>query len=211
LTVLEDLSAGYFEDNSGSLCDMTTPFDFESTVYGEVNYNSSTPFTMSATFEAGTVPNDMATLTISQGTAESGEYEATAWNVWTSTTDSSWTITINNDTTADIEDGTNIVAKRVAGSARIPSGVYQSTTYGANTYNDGASFIAAIGFETRFPLAGFTYVEIELLSGAFVEARGPYFSASLPANSSTLEVIPICHSNGSGIVTPIHDGPIIFR
>ena len=211
LTIAEDLSSGSLADGGGDIALMSLPLFFESTVYGETTYNSGSPFEIYADFVAGTSSTDLTTITISQGTAQSGDYTATAWNEWTSVTDSSWTITINNDTTADIEDGTNIVATRVAGSARIPSGVYQSTTYGANTYNDGASFIAAIGFETRLPLAGFAYVEIELLSGAFVEARGPYFAASLPANSSTLEVIPICHSNGSGIVTPIHDGPIIFR
>ena len=59
----------------------------------------------------------VATLTTSITTVQSGNYIQSAWNVWTSEDDSDWTITINNDTTADIEDGTNIVATRVAGSA----------------------------------------------------------------------------------------------
>jgi len=152
-----------------------------------------------------------AAITITTGTAQSGNYIESAWNTWTSEDDSNWTLEIQVDTTSEISDGTDIVAIRPAGSARIPSGNYASTTYGANTYNDGAEFTMAIDYETRFPLAGFAYVEIELSAGAFVAASGPFFASTLPANSATLEVVPIAHSNGAGTITPICDGPIIFR
>jgi len=211
LTIAEDLSSGSLFDGVGDIALMTTPFDFDSTVYGETTYNGGSPFTIIADFEASTLPTDLAEITMTTGAAQSGNYAATAWNTWTSEDDSNWTLEIQADTTSEISDGTDIVAIRPAGSARIPSGNYASTTYGANTYNDGAAFTMAIDYETRFPLAGFAYVEIELSAGAFVAASGPFFAATLPANSATLEVVPIAHSNGAGTITPICDGPIIFR
>jgi hypothetical protein len=68
-----------------------------------------------------------------------------------------------------------------------------------------------VRFLGRFPIAGYVYVEIVLASGVFSTARGPYFATSLPANSATLEVVPIAYSNGGGIITQFVNGAILYR
>jgi len=151
------------------------------------------------------------TTTATSGTVQTGNFVESDWLTWTSEDDADFTVTVNNDGTADISDATDIIASRATELVRQPQGIYQSTTYGADTYNDGAPFLITIGNAPAMPQYGFVWVEIELLSGAFVAATGPFIGASLPANSSTLKVYPIGFSNGSGVVKQIHEGPIIFQ
>jgi hypothetical protein len=63
----------------------------------------------------------------------------------------------------------------------------------------------------RMPMTGFVYVEIVLAAGVFSTARGPFFGTSLPANSATLEVVPIAYSDGAGILTQFVNGAILYR
>ena len=151
------------------------------------------------------------TTTATSGTAQTGKFIESDWLTWTSEDDADFTVTVNNDGTSDLSDATDIIASRADILIRQPQGVYQSTTYGADTYNDGAAFLVTIGNAPALPQYAFVWVEIELSGGAFVGATGPFIGSSLPANSSTLEVYPIGFSNGSGVVKQIHDGPIIFR
>ncbi len=152
-----------------------------------------------------------ATVSITSGTAQSGTFAETDWLTWTSNDDSDFTITVNNDGTADFADATNVIAERSAAIERQPQGIYASTTYGADTYNNGAPFTVTVGYTPPNPLSVWVWVEIELLSGAFVSASGPFIGNSLPANSATLEVIPIFYTDGNGLAKQIQDGAIIWR
>jgi len=58
---------------------------------------------------------------------------------------------------------------------------------------------------------GYVYVSIEKAGGSAVAVTGPFFGTSLPANSSTIEIVPIAYSDGNGRVQQIHEGPILWR
>jgi hypothetical protein len=216
-TLLADPLGGTAEINIGAntIADLaswtTAPVGtFTATTYGEDEYNGGSAFTLAVTSE-GTVANTIAEVVFNAGTGQSGTYTSSGWNEWTSDDDADWTLTINSDTTAEISDSINVIAERTEASARTPEGIYTSTTDGADDYNDGASFIVTVTFIPRFPLEGYAWVKIKLDTGAFDGAEGPYFSTTLPANSSTQEIVPIAYSNGDGLVIQIHDGPILFR
>jgi hypothetical protein len=179
---------------------------FSSTTFGKDTYNGGTAFTLTTTFEGGATAS-IALVTIFTGTAQDGNYTESGYNTWTN---SGWTI---DSTTGEIDDGTDIVATVTdfVSDIRDPTNTYDSTTYGADTYNAGAAFFMLVSLLGRVPMTGFVYVEIVLSAGAFSTARGPYFGTSLPANSSTLEVVPIAYSDGAGILTQFVNGAILYR
>lgn len=152
-----------------------------------------------------------ATVSITSGTAQSGNYTETDWLTWTSDDDADFTITVNNDGTADFADATNIIAERTAAIERQPQGVYTSTTYGADTYNDGAPFTVTVGYTPPNPLQFYVWVEIAISGGNFNGASGPFIGASLPANAAHLRVIPFFYSDGNGVAKQIENGPIIWE
>lgn len=152
-----------------------------------------------------------ATVSITSGTAQSGNYTETDWLTWTSNDDSDFTITVNNDGTADFADATNVIAERSAAIERQPQGVYASTTYGADTYNDGAPFTVTVGYTPPNPLAVWVWVEIAISGGNFNGASGPFIGASLPTNASHRRVIPLFYTDGNGVAKQIENGPIIWE
>ena len=176
---------------------------FSSTTFGKDTYNGGTAFTLTTTFEGGATAST-ALVEIFTGTTNDGTYTEASFDTWTN---SGWTI---NSTTGEIDDGTNVVASATP-SGRDPTNTYDSTTYGADTYNDGASFVMVVSLLGRVPEVGFVYVEIVLSAGVFSTARGPYFATALPANSATLEVVPIAYSDGAGIITQFVNGAILYR
>jgi len=152
-----------------------------------------------------------ATLSITSGTAQTGTYAETDWLTWTSADDPDFTITVNNDDTADFADATNIIAERSAATARQPQGVYTSTTYGANTYNDGAPFTVTVGYTPPNPLQVYVWVEIAISGGNFNGASGPFIGTSLPTNASHRRVVPLFYTDGNGVAKQIENGPIIWE
>jgi hypothetical protein len=193
---LREITGGTLLDSGGS--DPSDP----SGVYNDGTYD----ITVTVETNRSTI-----TTTATSGAVQVGNFVETDWLTWTSEDDSDFTVTVNNDGTADLSDATDIIASRATELIRQPQGIYQSTSYGADTYNNGAAFLFTIGNAPAMPQYSFVWVEIELLAGAFVAATGPFIGASLPANSATLEVYPIGFSNGSGVVKQIHEGPIIWR
>lgn len=176
---------------------------FNSTTYGATNYNGGTAFTLTTSWEGGATAST-ALVEVFSGTAQAGTYTEATFSTWTNST---WTI---NSSTGQISDGTDVVASATS-IGRDPTNIYDSTTYGANTYNLGLPFTMSVRFLGRMPKVGYVYVEIVLASGAFSTARGPFFATALPANSATLEVVPIAYSDGSGIITQFVNGAILFR
>ena len=176
---------------------------FSSTTFGKDTYNGGTAFTLTTTFEGGATAST-AQVEIFTGTAQDGTYTEASFDTWTNT---GWTI---DSTTGEIDDGTDVVASATP-YGRDPTNTYDSTTYGADTYNNGASFVMVVSLLGRVPMTGFVYVEIVLAAGVFSTARGPFFGSSLPANSATLEVVPIAYSDGAGILTQFVNGAILYR
>ena len=190
---------------------------FNATTYGRTTYNGGTAFSISTTYEgsAGTWPARPAVLVCDGTTVQLGSYSRTGWQAWESDVDPDWTITLDGTGAGEIDDGTNVVLERAADADRIydPTGnAWVSTSYGATTYGSGSTFYAQI-YQTRaYPIAGYLYVTLTLNGSDQVTAvTGPFFASSLPANSSTAVSVPIAYSNGTGTVTQIQLGPIIWR
>lgn len=152
----------------------------------------------------------ISTVDFAPATVQSGNYTRTDWCEWTSDDDPDFTITVNVDGTADISDATDIIATRSNEVFLLSQGVYNSTTYGADTYNDGAPFVVTIGYVPAMPLTLWVWLEIALNAGAFDGATGPFVGTSLPANSATKKVYPIYYSNGLGEAKQFTFGPIIW-
>lgn len=152
----------------------------------------------------------VSTVDYAPATVQSGNYTRTDWCEWTSDDDPDFTITVNVDGTADISDATDIIATRSNEVFLQSQGVYNSTTYGADTYNDGAPFVVTIGYVPAMPLTLWVWLEIALNAGAFDGATGPFVGTSLPANSATKKVYPIYYSNGLGEAKQFTFGPIIW-
>jgi len=183
---------------------------FTATTFGEDTYNGGTAFTLTLT-EDGAQQTSQAQVLFVTGTAQSGLYTLTEWREWTSDDDADFVLTTNTDGTAQISDATDVIAERDAQSPDSPSGVYFSTAYGEITYNDGDKFRASVSLIPAVPKEAYIYVELTLSSGALTGVSELISGASLPANSATLEVVPIAYSDGNGSVIQIHEGPIIFR
>lgn len=183
---------------------------FTATTFGEDTYNGGTAFTLTLTDDGAQVVST-AEVVFPTGVAQSGDYDLTAWHEWTSVDDPAFILTTNTDGSAQFSDATDIIAERAATIPDDPSGTYLSTTYGETTYNADEPFFVNVQLLPVSPQAGYIYVELTLSSGALTGVSELIFGASLPANSSTLEVVPIAYSDGNGSVIQIHEGPIYFR
>ena len=190
---------------------------FSSTVYGETTYNGGVPFALDAYYEgsADTWPKRPAVLVCDDTTVQVGAYTRTGWQSWESDVDPAWTITIDGTGAGEIDDGTNVVLDRAADADRIydvTGAAWISTAYGATTYGSGNTFYAQIYEGRAYPVAGYLYVILAINgSDECTGVTGPFFAASLPANSATAVSVPIAYSNGAGTVTQIQLGPITWR
>lgn len=193
---------------------------FSSTTYGETNYNGGTPFSLTAAFEDRILWPSATVTTGATTTIETGGYTGTAWGTWEADTDPSWTITTATDGTAELSDGTDVVATRATGIDGDPSGVYESTAYGAATYSTLPSFLVDVGrIAIPAPMTGVWYCTVETTGGSghgpggghtILDFTGPHFAATLPANSSSETHLPICKSDGSSFWQVI-EGAILWH
>ena len=186
------------------------------TAYGMTNYGASVPV-YEATASAGTFPTQEYGLIDISGTV----------HTLTGVTDPSLYIEWDTaDGDADIYDATGLVATRTSGVSTADFlGTYTATTQGRDDYNGGSAFTIAVtdtpagatflgraGLNQATPASGTVYVELTLDGSDEVTAvDGPFIDASLPANSSTLAVIPILESDGAGVVKQRQLGPILWR
>jgi hypothetical protein len=208
-----------FSDVSATTAPVGT---FTATTYGEDTYNGGSAFTLTSTYEGS--PNAPAPVTLS--TAYFGKLNNTythtgTWGEWESDYIEQESATVapvgffkiqiadSGDVT--LSDPDDVVANGDGINALRPEGPMITTTYGSNTYFNGESPAIYVKAGLVIPIAGYVWIEIELSSGSLVGASGPFFGASLPANSSTLEVVPIAYSDGNGVLEQIHEGPIHWR
>jgi 23S rRNA U2552 (ribose-2'-O)-methylase RlmE/FtsJ len=203
-----------FSDPSATLAPVGT---FTSTIAGEDTYNGGSAFTLASTYEGraeDVVANALVEGTIAPfGTFNQiidGQYSFSNGS-WEADADNNWTITIDSAGDAELSDGTNLVATRPEGELLDPTGTYLSTTYGSETYNGNAGFYFTVGIELVPPLAGYVHAKLTLSSGRVTSADGIFFAASMPANSSTEQYVPIAYSDGAGKVVQIQQGPIYWK
>jgi hypothetical protein len=189
---------------------------FTATTYGRTTYNSGTAFTVATTYEGGDpYPGRGFTLEADGSTVQEGVYNRTGWQTWESADDPDWTMTIDGTGAAVINDSTDDVLTRAADATLLydpTSGGWESTAYGETTYGGGEFFYGQTALLRAYPIAGYLYVTLTINgSDEVTGVTGPFFAASLPANSSTAVSVPIAYSNGTGTVTQIQLGPITWR
>jgi hypothetical protein len=184
---------------------------FSSTATGASIYNGGTSFTLTSSYE-GTAAFEDAEVVVSDGTAQDGTYTFST-DRWVSSVDPNFEIVdVANDGTFRIYDGTDYVADRIAGGPALdPTGSYVATSYGEGTYNNSDPFNVEVALGYPMPIVGYVYVELTLSSGRITAGGAPKFAATLPANSSTLEVVPVAYSDGAGKVIQIQQGPILWK
>lgn len=192
---------GYFEYD----------WSYASTSYGATNYNSGVSFALDLAAESateGAIPG--CQLGISSGTAQDGAYTAVDASSYVSDVDADWTIAVAADGSAELLCGAVVVAIREAGSSIDAAGVFEATTAGETAYNAGEPWRAFCQTVPRHPRAGFVYLELTETDGVLTAAAGPFFSTSLPADTSTVIHAPISQSDGSGDLTQIVAGTLLF-
>lgn len=208
-----------FSDPSATIAPVGT---FTATVYGEDTYNAGSSFTLTNSYEGGANPATTATLSTSYNGKLNGSYTPSAnWGEWESDyieADSAtfaplglFKIQQADDGSVTLSDNTGIVANGDGASRIRPEGPMTPTAYGSELYFDNQPTTMYVRMPFVNPIAGYVWVELELSSGSLVGATGPFFGSSLPANSSTLEVVPVAYSDGNGNLEQIHEGPIFWR
>lgn len=201
---------------TGSSMTIAPSGTFSATTYGEDTYNAGTPFNVDASYEGGDLwPGRGFTLTAEGTTVQEGIYARTGWQTWESSVDPTWTMTIDGTGAAVINDGTDDVLERAADATLLydpTSGGWEATAYGETTYGGGDFFYGQTSLLRSYPIAGYLYVTLTINgSDECTGVTGPFFAASMPANSSTAVSVPIAYSNGTGTVTQIQLGPITWR
>jgi len=183
------------------------------TAYGETTYNGGSGFTLDIDAESDMPawPNAAVDVAPYSGTAQAGSYAPTGWQGWQSVDDPDWILTLDGTGAGELSDGTDVVATRAADATKLydPGGVWVATAYGETTYNGGDEWAGDVNRLLATPMEGFLYVELTLNGSNEVTAvDGPFFAASVPANSSTLAVFIIAESDGAGEITQVWEGSI---
>ena len=115
------------------------------------------------------------------------------------------------DGSAELHDGTNIVASISQADQLSPNGTYLVTQYGKDTYNFGDDFEILFSDVVRNTAGGWFYIQVNF-NGTIVDSvSGPFFRNNMPDNTTTLKNIPIAYSYGNGVVDQIHEGTLIFK
>ena len=163
-----------FSDPSATLAPVGT---FSSTVDGENIYNGGSAFTLTATYD-GVAESTSASVILDPTIAPVGVFPTIQEGIysfssgdWISDDDANWSITIDSSGNAEISDGTDVIAERLLGDLLNPSGEYESTTYGENTYNDDIPFVVTVGIDLVSPMTGYVYAKFTMSSGRITSAE----------------------------------------
>lgn len=75
-------------------------------------------------------------------------FRAMSDGIWTAEGSGDWTVEFDaGDGSAEISDGTDVVATLAAGARANPAGTYTATPYGEDTYNASAGFSVVLTYE----------------------------------------------------------------
>jgi hypothetical protein len=186
---------------------------YAATTYGKDTYNDGNAFNITVTEEltGGRNPAPVE-VEFSTGTAQGGRYSPNAAQSWRHTV-TDWTLVMDGDGVAEIKYQGNVVATRIEPEYwnwDDPGGQFESTTYGATNFNSGNAFTATAKQINAFPRSGFAIVQCNISAGDLISVAKPFFSTSIPANTSTETYVPIFYSNGSTVAQQLHTGMIIL-
>ena len=205
--VLEDDSDAIAVFSNGAL----PAGNWDSTEYGESTYNGGVPFSVGVNFESwsvGAVPSIKMQPTISGLPA--GTLEPISEVSWTLADPAGWSVTVAADGTAEISDGTDVVATRAVDSAWMPDGRYEATAYGKSLVS-GADFGVWVATVPRAPMAGWVYLVVSDPGGVLTAVDGPFFAAVLPANSTGTTHVPLARVDASGACEQYHTGLLLWH
>jgi hypothetical protein len=181
--------------------------------YGRSTFTASSidggaSFTREVTFEGGERSTDIQLTSDAMGLEEfeMNERNAAQW-----TDGQLFSVNISDDGTANLFEPGGIIAIRALENHVDPSGSYEATEYGRNKYNNGVEFSASVTMVITSPIELYTYLELELAAGSVTSVKGPYSAPTLPANTSTMKVIPVSYSDGVGRVTQYQEGALLWK
>lgn len=112
---------------------------------------------------------------------------------------------------AVIYDGTDIVATRTGGFLLDPTGGYESTEYGAETYNDNVSFMTNVSMHRNSPLADMiVYITINFSGTTITSIEGPFTAYAMPSFSTGKKHIPLAMVHPDLTVDQLSEGSIVW-
>lgn len=155
------------------------------------------------TLLGGSGNNASATPSIANTIVPAGLFRPAATDVWGGYLFPGATITLNPDGSAEISDGTDVVASVAAGSCTIaPYGTFAATTYGKDTYNLGTAFDIEVAYEGggSFPAAVVTTTAGTMQAGTY-SATDPQSYTSDDDPNFTLAIA----SDGSATISDASD------
>jgi hypothetical protein len=93
-----------------------------------------------------------------------------------------------------------------------PTGLYESTTYGANKYNSGVPFNVYVQLDNNPSLTLVHYYVLNLTGGGSISSyEGPISAPTLPANTSTKKHIPVASFDATAnTLLQLWEGPILW-
>ncbi|MGC4013449.1 MAG: hypothetical protein QM755_02865 [Luteolibacter sp.] len=202
----------------GTLATTSVPtgtFVLSSTAYGESTYTSGTPFTVGATPEAdpGAYVFPGVELLPNGATVPTQTFSASDADHYAGDVDATWSIIIHADGSADVSDGTDVVATRTEGTPHEPSGTYSATAYGLANYlaTDAEDFFLTVQMPPGMPMDSWVYVVLtESSPGVIGSVEGPFRGDTLPSSSSSVFYVPIGFTESPGVVHQLQDGPILW-
>lgn len=140
-----------------------------------------------------------------------GEWTERRFQYWAS--DSSvFDFTILPDGTAQFSDGTDIVATRSSVSLLDASGAYDSTEYGADTYNSNQTFKVAATMHNNAPMRDMiVYMTINTNVSGVVDITGPFSDFQMPTNEANKKHIPLAMIHEDLSIDQLSEGSIIWN
>lgn len=206
------------------------PFSATTTALGETLFGSSV--ILNAFYEGNKVKGNvnlttLETIPVRRTTIEftsdseiggsediGGELTERRFQYWAS--DSSvFDFTILSDGVANFSDGVDIVAIRSSGPLLDASGAYDSTEYGANTYNSNKIFKVAATMHKNTPMRDMVvYMTVNLNESPPIisSITGPFTAFEMPANETQFEKhIPLAMIRDDLTIDQLSEGSIIWK
>lgn len=189
-------------------------FTATSTAYGD-SLNYGTPFTVDVIYEGGETLTEIQLTSEPLVGATPLAMSQESVTRWSDSVNDEFRVDIDDTGEATISDRTDVIAIRptVVGQELYldPSGSYEATAYGRDTYNLGVEFFCSISMIITTPLELYTFLKLTLTGGSITDVRGPFSEPTLPANGANLKILPISYSNGLGTVEQFFEGTVLWK
>lgn len=117
-----------------------------------------------------------------------------------------------SDGSAEIYDGTDVIATRPIGLILDCSGGYTSTEYGAVTYNDNQSFLTNVVMNRNSPMQDMiVFMAINRYAGSITSIEGPFLDFLIPDTTTTKVYIPLAMVHPNSTIDQLSEGSIIWK